>query len=99
VLGSFATEVTNEVKENSFSTGKVCPHCEHDEVSRNGKYNGKQRHICKSCRKTLTDFTLSPKHNSMKNVKQWILYAKCMINGYSIRRCAKEVEVKEAIYV
>ncbi len=50
VLGSFATEVTNEVKENRFSRGKVCPHCEHDEVSRNGKYNGKQRYICKSCR-------------------------------------------------
>lgn len=29
-----------------------------------------------------TDFTLSPKHNSKKDVKQWILYAKCMINGY-----------------
>jgi transposase-like protein len=93
VLGSFATEVTNEVKENRFSRGKVCPHCGHDEVSRNGKYHGKQRYICKSCRKTFTDFTLSPKHNSKKDVKQWIKYAKCMINGYSIRRCAKEVEI------
>lgn len=63
VLGSFATEVTNEVKENRFSRGKVCPHCGHDEVSRNGKYHGKQRYICKSCRKIFTDFTLSPKHN------------------------------------
>jgi transposase-like protein len=93
VLGSFATEVTNEVKENRFSRGKVCPHCEHDEVSRNGKYHGKQRYICKSCRKTFTDFTLSPKHNSKKDVKQWIQYAKCMINGYSIRKCADEVNI------
>lgn len=93
VLGSFATEVTNEVKENRFSRGKVCPHCGHDEVSRNGKYDGKQRYICKSCRKTFTDFTLSPKHNSKKDVKQWILYAKCMINGYSIRKCAEEVKI------
>lgn len=36
--------------------------------------------------KTFTDFTLSPKHNSKKDVKQWIQYAKCMINGYSIRK-------------
>lgn len=93
VLGSFATEVTNEVKENRFSRGKVCPHCGHDEVSRNGKYNGKQRYICKSCRKTFTDFTLSPKHNSKKDVQQWIQYAKCMINGYSIRKCAEEVKI------
>lgn len=93
VLGSFATEVTNEVKENRFSMGKACPHCGHDEVSRSGKYHEKQRYICKSCRKTFTDFTLSPKHNSKKDVKQWIQYAKCMINGYSIRKCAEEVKI------
>jgi len=93
VLGSFATEVTNEVKENRFSKGKVCPYCEHDEVSRNGKYNGNQRYICKSCQKTFTDFTRSPHYNSKKDIIMWILYAKCMINGYSIRKCAKIVEI------
>ena len=25
--------------------GKVCPHCKSDKVSRNGKYNNKQRYI------------------------------------------------------
>ncbi len=93
VLGSFATEFTNEVKENRFSKGRICPHCECDKISRNGRYHGKQRYICKHCRKTFTDFTLSPKHNSKKDVKQWIQYAKCMINGYSIRKCAKETNI------
>ena len=60
VLGSFATEVINEVKGNRFFKEKICHHCGRDEVSRNGKYNGNQRHICKSCRKTFTDFTRSP---------------------------------------
>jgi len=64
ILGSFTTEVTNEVKENRFSKGKVCPCCWHDKVSRYGKFNGKQRYICKSCRKTFTDFTRSPCYNS-----------------------------------
>lgn len=93
VLGSFATEVTNEVKENRFSRGKVCPHCGHDKVSRNGKYNGNQRYICKFCRKTFTDFTRSPRYNSKRDTRKWILYAKCMINGYSIRKCAKLVGI------
>src|SRR5665647_1821649 len=88
VLGSYAAEVTDEVKENRFSKGKVCPHCDHDRVSRNGKYNGKQRYICKSCKRTFTDFSRSPRHNSKKDIKKWMLYAKCMINGYSIRKCA-----------
>ncbi|URZ03353.1 hypothetical protein CLAUR_033990 [Clostridium felsineum] len=93
ILCSFATEVTNEVKENRFSRGKVCPYCGHDEVSRNGKFNGKQRYICKSCRKTFTDFTRSPHYNSKKDIKKWIPYAKCLVNGYSIRKGAKIVEI------
>ncbi|WP_432409202.1 IS1595 family transposase [Wukongibacter sp. M2B1] len=93
VLGSFVTEVTDEVKENRFSRGKVCPHCDHDEVSRNGKFNGKQRYICRSCRKTFNDFTHSPRYNSKKDTRKWVLYAKCMINGYSIRKCAEIVGI------
>ena len=93
VLGSFVTEVTDEVKENRFSRGKVCPHCEHDKVSRNGKSNNKQRYICKSCGKTFNDFTQSPSYNSKKDTGKWILYTKCMINGYSIRKCAEIVEI------
>lgn len=93
VLGSFATKVANEVKENRFSKGKVCPCCGHEHVSRNGKFNGKQRYICKSCRRTFTDFTRSPQYNSKKDVKDWIMYAKCMINGYSIRKCAEKVGI------
>ena len=43
VLCSFATEVTNEVKENRFSKGKVCPYCGHDEVSREWKVQWKSK--------------------------------------------------------
>lgn len=93
ILGSFVDEVTNEVRENRFSIGKVCPHCGHDEVSRNGKYNGKQRYICKSCRKTFTDFTRSPHYNSKRDIRKWIFYAKSMINEYSIRKCARIVGI------
>lgn len=93
VLGSFANQVTNEVKENRFSKGKVCPHCDYDKVSRNGKFNGNQRYICKGCGKTFTDFTRSPRYNSKKDMRKWITYVKCMINGYSIRKCAEIVGI------
>ena len=64
VLGSQVGQVCEEVKEFRFSKGKVCPHCKGNHVTRNGKYNGKQRYICKSCNKTFTDFTFSPCYNS-----------------------------------
>ncbi len=70
VLGSFASVLATKIKENRFSRGKVCPFCSSNEVSRNGKFNGRQRYICKSCRKTFTDFTRSPMHNSKKDSKK-----------------------------
>lgn len=91
ILGPQVAEVTEEIKENRFSRGKVCPHCSHEEVTRNGKYNGKQRYICKSCKKTFTDFSRSPHHGSKKDISKWLQYAKCMIVGYSIRECAGAV--------
>ena len=97
VLGSFATEVTNEVKENRFSKGKVCPYCEHDEVSRNGKYNGNQRYICKSCQKTFTDFTRSPHYNSKKDIKSKNL----LIQSHTCHSDTKlkDFRFREAIYI
>ena len=66
VLGSQTSQVEQEVKEFRFSKGKVCPLCDSETISRNEKYNGKQRYICKSCKKTFTDFTNSATYKSKK---------------------------------
>lgn len=96
VLGSQANQITQDVKEYRFAKGKICPHCGAETVSRNGKYNGKQRYICKSCRKTFTDFTNSATYKSKKPMDMWLKYAKCMINGYSIRKSADIVGINIA---
>lgn len=47
VLGSQVNQITQEVKEFRFVKGKVWPSlCGAETVSRNGKYNGKQRYKC-----------------------------------------------------
>ena len=89
VLGSQVEQVCEEVKEFRFAKGKVCPHCSSELISRNGKYNGKQRYICKDCRKTFTDFTNSATYRSKKSLDKWLKYAKCMIMGLSIRKSSK----------
>lgn len=96
ISGSQVTQITKDVKEMRFSKGKVCPHCKGEDILRNGKYNNKQRYICKNCRKTFTDFTNSATYNSKKPLDKWIKYAKCMLNGYSIRKCAEIVEINIA---
>lgn len=92
----YVSDVTNEVKESRFSKGKCCPHCESDSVCRNGKYSGKQRYICKSCRKTFTDLTFSPSYNSKKPLDKWITYDKCMVAGYTLQRYVKETGISLA---
>lgn len=87
-LKGYISDVTDEVRESRFSKGKCCPHCEGNAICKNGKYNGKQRYLCKMCRKTFTDFTYSPSYNRKKSLDKWMQYAKCMVVGYSIARCA-----------
>ena len=96
VLGSQVGQVCEEVKEFRFAKGKVCPHCSSELISRNGKYNGKQRYICKDCKKTFTDFTNSATYRSKKSLDKWLKYAKCMIMGLSIRKSAKIVGINMA---
>lgn len=96
VLGSQVSQVEEEVKEFRFSKGKVCLICSSETISRNCKYNGKQRYICKPCKKSFTDFTNSATYKSKKTLDKWLKYAKCMVNGYSIRKSAKVVEINIA---
>lgn len=96
LLGSQVGQVTQEVKEFRFAKGKVCPYCNAETVSRNGKYKDKQRYICKSCNKTFTDFTNSAIYKSKKSLDKWLKYAKCMIAGYSIRKSTEIVGINIA---
>lgn len=93
MLNINSAELSTTIKENRFSQGKVCPHCKSEDVSRNGKYKNRQRYIWKLCKKTFTDFTLSPCYNSKKETRQWLEYVKCMIAGSSIRKSAKIVGI------
>ena len=79
VLGSQVGQVCEEVKEFRFAKRKVFHHCNSESISRNEKYNGKQRYICKDCKKTFTDFTNPATYRSKKSLDKWLKYAKCMI--------------------
>ena len=57
--------VNEEIAENRFNKGKCCPFCNHDKISKYGKYHGKngvkQRYKCQNpeCKKTFNDFSKS----------------------------------------
>lgn len=101
LFGHNVEGVADEIKEGRFSKGKVCPHCGHHEISRNGRYRPKnspeyrQRYLCgnPSCKKSFTDFTKAPISSSKKSLNKWILYAKCMVNGLSLRKSLEYVDI------
>ena len=92
VSNSQVEQIYEDVKEFRFSKGKVCPHCSSELISKNGK----QRYICKDCKRTFTDFTNSAVYRSKKSLDKWLKYAKCMIMGLSIRKSAKIVGINIA---
>lgn len=79
-----------------FSKDRVCCYCDSTDVVRNGKRNGVQRYLCRNCHRSFSDLTNSATYRSKKALDKWLKYAKCMLNGYSIRKSAEEVEINIA---
>ncbi len=86
-------EIKDNIKESRFSKGYECPKCQCKDVNKNGKSSGRQRYICKHCRTTFDEMTLSPFSNTKLGLDKWLKYCELMILGLSIRKCAEEVEV------
>lgn len=88
-----SNEIKDNIKESRFSKGYECPKCQCKDVNKNGKSNGRQRYICKRCRCTFDEFTLSPFSSTKLGLDKWLKYCELMILGLSIRQCAEEVGV------
>lgn len=80
------------MRETRFKDGFECLHCNSVHVVRFGKYNGRQRYRCKSCRKTFTDTTNTVLFRTRKG-NEWVTFVDCMFKGYSLRKSAEIVGV------
>lgn len=82
-----------ELLETRYSDGFYCPHCGSVEVIKSGMQTGKQRYKCKCCKKTYNDNFQTLIYWSKSEIEKWCEYAECMINGFSIRKCAKILDI------
>ena len=92
-LGSSNGNLNKEFRESRFSKGQCCPHCESTSVVKNGKLKGKQRYVCRSCKKSFNDLTKSALSCTKLPLQTWIEYVKGMVIGLSIRKNAENVGV------
>ncbi len=83
-------EKLSEVKEKAEkekeaeSKIKACPHCGSITIVRNGKRNGRQAYICRSCEKTFVETTGSAIANSSSSPTVWRQVIRDTVNGVSI---------------
>ena len=83
-----------EVRENRFSDGLKCIHCKSSRIRKFGKYRNRQRYHCRTCGRTFNDLTGTPIHRTQL-LDKWSKYLEYLIEGYSVRKCAKLLEISK----
>ena len=88
--GQILETLTQEIRESNKK--KPCPHCSSDKVYRRGKQKGVQMYKCSSCNKWYSETTGTPLWD-IKHKNKWQSYLRCMEQGLSIKKTAKEIGI------
>lgn len=75
---------------------KCCPHCHSQIFVKNGKTNNNQRYLCRDCHKTFVENTGTILFSMKKDLVVIEKYVHCMIEKYSLRKCAEICEINLA---
>lgn len=71
---------------------KACPHCQSKNICKRGIQNNNRMYSCKDCKKWYSQNTGTPLWD-IKLKSKWPKYVRCMSEGYSLRKSAKEVGI------
>ncbi len=85
-------EFIENLRDKRFRKGFACPRCHSEKVIRNGKPNGRQKYKCNDCTRIFSDQTHTPFRGTHYPDK-WLPFMEQMINGLSIRKSAKALEI------
>jgi transposase-like protein len=88
VSGQSCLDVLVEHQNNA----STCPHCQSEEIKRNGKISGRQRYRCKECQKSFMSTYNTPFYR-LRTPEKWLSYLRCMINSFTVRHSAEESNV------
>jgi transposase-like protein len=75
-----------------LSTAPICPRCDYEHVAKAGISDGRQVYQCKSCKYRFRETAKSIVYYSHKYYLM-LDYLKCMLEGKSLRACAREVGI------
>ncbi len=75
-----------------LSTAPICPRCRCEHVTKAGVHNGRQVYKCKNCKYQFRETAKSLVYH-MHKYPLMLDYLKCMLEGKSLRACAREVGI------
>ncbi len=75
-----------------LSTAPICPRCKCEYVTKAGVHNGRQVYKCKNCKYQFRETAKSLVYHLHK-YPLILDYLKCMLEGKSLRACAREVGI------
>lgn len=77
-----------------------CPHCGHNEKFRNGTFKGRQRYLCKKCRKSFNRYTNTPISYTKKDLKLWEDYAEELLSCTTLEKTSEKlgISISTAFY-
>lgn len=73
----------------------VCPHCHSVKTIKFGTRNGRQRYICKDCRKTFGDTNGTPVYRSKLSANKWIDFLIMTFQGESVRSISRNLHINK----
>ncbi|GAB1417880.1 IS1595-like element ISSsu9 family transposase [Bacteroidales bacterium] len=88
--GQILETLTDEIQKRNKK--KPCPHCASEIVYKRGKQKGVQMYKCRSCNKWYSETTGTPLWD-IKLKNKWQSYLRCMEQGMSIKKTAKEIGI------
>lgn len=75
------------------SGGLLCPRCGGSHLVRNGKHNGRQRFVCRDCKRTIGMSNETPFFSSKKPWLTWLTFIRCMDQHLPLRASAKKCNI------
>lgn len=91
-----------EVFDKTLQHRKIshCPHCNSEHFVKNGFKNKSQRYLCRDCRKSFVTHSGTIFFGSPKDLSVWQKYVHCMIEKYTLAKCAKicDISIPTAFY-
>ena len=75
--------------KNPLPDRSDCPHCQSHNVVKYGRNSNVQKFKCKDCGKIFSISTNTILFSTKKDLETWKLFCECMINKFSLRKCAQ----------